>query len=229
MTPLEEALATAETMVLLGGVDIEAQKRAQIASMLTAALWYAEAVGWHVFLLRTGDKKPLLPKAHPDNVMVQKECKSACGADGHGLYDATRDPEIITRWWTEHSNAGIGTPTGLTVNGHGQVIGCGYDVVDIDPPDGIHHYLRARHSQCPPDCSSEAFCAASGPLPPIQGIAHTPRGGLHLFVPPSGLGNTSNEDMHIDTRCNGGYVALPPTRRTNGPAYTWLCRPETST
>lgn len=223
MTPLEEALATAETMVLLGAVDPELQERAQKVSMLVAARWYALEVGWYVFPLRPGDKKPLLRSAHED-VMEQKRCAGRCGQDGHGLYDATRDPEVITRWWTASPNAGIGTPTGLTMRGE-ERIGCGYDVVDIDPPDGIHHYLKARHSQCPPGCSDETFCAATGPLPPIQGIAHTPRGGLHLFVAPSGLGNTSNEEIHIDTRCNGGYVALPPSRRVDGPSYTWLCRP----
>lgn len=223
MTPLAEALATAETMVLLGAVDESEQKRASKASLLNAALWYAETVGWHVFPLRPGDKKPLLGKAHTD-IMEQKQCAGRCGQDGHGLYDASRDPELIARWWTANPNAGIGTPTGLTMRGD-QQIGCGWDVIDIDPPDGIQHYLQARHSQCPPGCSDTVFCDATGPLPPIQGIAHTPRGGLHLYVPPSGLGNTSNEDMHIDTRCNGGYVALPPTRRASAPAYTWLCRP----
>lgn len=225
MTPLEEALAKAETMVLLGGHDIEAQESAATASMGRAAAWYARVVGWHVFPLRPGDKKPLLKSAH-DDVMEQKQCAGRCGRDGHGLYDATTDIDTIQRWWTANPNAGIGTPTGLTMRGE-EVIGCGYDVVDIDPPDGILHYLSARHSQCAPGCSEDTFCAASGPLPPIQGIAMTPR-GMHLFVPPSGLGNTSNEEIHIDTRCNGGYVALPPTRRTGGQAYTWLCRPGAS-
>lgn len=228
MTPLAEALALAEAMVLTGGVVQADQERAKRADMLSAALWYAKHQKWHVFPLRAGDKKPLLPKAHPgenvEAITAQKECQGRCGRDGHGLYDATRDPDTIRRWWQQHSNAGIGTPTGLTMRGD-QVIGCGYDVVDIDPPDGIEHYLKVRHSQCPPGCSDEMFCDATGPLPPIQGIAHTPRGGLHLFVPPSGGPNTSNDTIHIDTRCNGGYVALPPTHRADSPAYTWLSRP----
>lgn len=225
MTPLEDALAIGETMMLLGGVDKEGQERAAKADLGKAALWYATEVGWHVFPLRGGDKKPLIGRAHTDP-LEQRDCHARCGLDGHGLYDATRDPQKIAQWWERNPTAGIGTPTGDTVRGNGDPIGCGFDVIDIDPPDGLTNYLKVRHSQCAPGCSQERFCPAMGPLPALQGVAHTPRGGLHLYVPPSGRGNVNNDELHIDVRATGGYVALPPTRRVGAPAYTWLRRPQ---
>lgn len=219
-------LALSDLLHSLGGVDIKAQERAASADMLTAALWYARVVGWHVFPLRAGWKTPAIGKAHPDDRAVQKACKSACGRLGHGLYDASRDEDVIREMWRRYPGAGIGTPTGTTTNGAGEVIGCGYDVIDVDPPDGFASFHAIRHSMCAPDCSSERWCPATGPLPPIVGISTTPRGGRHFWTPATGGGNTSNEDTHIDLRRNGGYAALPPTGRSGGHAYTWIKRPE---
>lgn len=209
----------------LGGVDEQAQQRAASADMLTAALWYASVVGWHVFPLRAGWKTPAIAKRHPEDRALQKACRAACGDLGHGLYDATRDEQVIREMWRKYPGAGIGTPTGTTTNGRGEVIGCGYDVIDIDPPDGYASFHAIRHSMCEPGCSSEKFCAATGPLPPIVGISMTPRGGRHFWTPASGGGNSTNEQMHVDLRRNGGYAALPPTGRAGGYAYTWIKRP----
>lgn len=209
----------------VGGIDTEAQKRAASVDMLTAAQWYAETVGWHVFPLRAGWKTPAIAKAHPDDRAIQKACKGSCGKLGHGLYDATRDPAIIAEMWRRYPGAGIGTPTGTTANGRGEIIGCGYDVIDIDPPDGHASFHAIRHSLCAPDCSAERWCDALGPLPPLLGISTTPRGGRHYWTPATGGTNSSNETQHIDLRRNGGYAALPPTGRSGGYAYTWIKRP----
>lgn len=224
--PLSE-MAYSDLLNDLGGVDIGEQKRAATADMLTAALWYATTIGWHVFPLRPGWKTPAIGKRHPDDRALQKSCRAACGELGHGLYDATRDVEVIREMWRRYPGAGIGTPTGTTQNGKGEVIGCGFDVIDIDPPDGFASFHAIRHSMCAPDCSVEQWCPATGPLPPIVGISATPRDGRHIWTPATGGGNTSNEQTHIDLRRNGGYVALPPTGRAGGHAYTWIKRPGT--
>lgn len=208
----------------LGGVDHEAQERAAKAQPLTSALYYAKTVGWCVFPLRAGDKTPAYGRAHTD-VLEQKLCRAKCGAFGHGLYDATRDPDRIAQMWTAYPDAGIGVPTGLTTNGRGEKIGCGFDVIDVDPPNGPTSFEKVRHSQCQPGCSDEQYCPALGPLPPLLGVTLTPRGGRHYWTQASGGGNSTNDDSNIDLRATGGYVALPPTRRAGGVAYTWLRPP----
>ena len=78
--------------------------------MLDRAQKYA-AVGWPVFPLAPGTKKPLIKSAHPPN----HPCKGECGNLGHGLYDATLDPELIENWWGTDGEAGanIGLRAGV--------------------------------------------------------------------------------------------------------------------
>lgn len=56
-----------------------------------AALLYVK-LGWHVFPIRAGDKRPLTE---------------------HGLHDATTDVGIIQRWWERWPDASIGVRTGV--------------------------------------------------------------------------------------------------------------------
>lgn len=58
-------------------------------SMGSAALWYA-SIGWRVFPLRVGDKRP---------------------ATRNGFKDATRDERQIREWWGQ-AEYNIGLPTG---------------------------------------------------------------------------------------------------------------------
>src|SRR5215510_10156201 len=71
-----------------------------------AALYYASR-GWRVFPIASGKKAPPLT--------------------AHGCHDATDDPAIIRRWWTEHPNANV-------------AIACGLDsdilVLDVDVKNG---------------------------------------------------------------------------------------------
>ena len=64
--------------------------------LLTAALHYA-ALGWQVFPLKPGGKKPYL--------------------GSHGLNDASNDAAMIRQWWAEHpqSNIGVRVPDGIVV------------------------------------------------------------------------------------------------------------------
>lgn len=75
-------------------------------SVLEWALYWAEN-GWPVFPLRPKDKIPLFPSPHKKGV----KCDGQCGLTGHGVLDATRDPETIRKWWSANPNAGIGGST----------------------------------------------------------------------------------------------------------------------
>ena len=79
--------------------------------MLDAALAYA-ALGWAVFPLAPGTKRPLI-------------------AGGGGFKAATRDAEQIRRWWTETPDANIGVATG-------KVSGISVVDVDIKPREDKH-------------------------------------------------------------------------------------------
>lgn len=108
----------------------------------------------------------------------------------HGFKDATTDLTTITTWWADTPQANIGLPTGLR-----------FDVVDIDPPDGF---------------TSLGELKAEGLIPEPLAYAHTPRGGMHIYVPPSGMGNGAGVLPGIDLRGQGGYVVAPPSRTDTG-------------
>lgn len=76
------------------------------------ALYWAEQ-GWPVFPLRPKDKIPLFPNPHKDEKPIpgQGRCEGQCGLVGHGVLDATRDPDKIRKWWSANPNAGIGGST----------------------------------------------------------------------------------------------------------------------
>ena len=92
---------------------------------LEYALAYA-AIGWHVFPLARGMKKPM------GNLAVR------------GHLDATIDPDRITAWWTADPEAGIG----VAMQASGLV------TVDVDPRNGGHFELErieAEHGKLEAD------------------------------------------------------------------------------
>lgn len=92
--------------------------------MLAHALRYALA-GWPVFPLQPGGKTPVIPSAHPEGDPLRGKCTGDCGRPGHGVYDATTDPEQIGDWWKRWPNANIGL-----------AIGDDMVVFDVDPRHG---------------------------------------------------------------------------------------------
>lgn len=188
---------------VIAAVDAaEVLAKARQIDMGASARYYAQKLRWPVFPLRARGKTPLTT---------------------HGFKDATRHIEQIRAWWTEWPEANIGIPTGQAEHG-----GCGYDVLDIDGPDGIRAWATIRHAQCPPNCCAQQFCPAPGPFN-IQAIAFTPGDGVdrkpgrHLYLPATGKGNTTRiNGQPLDWRGRGGYVVAPPSVGLSGVRYSWL-------
>jgi hypothetical protein len=132
---------------------------------------------------------------------------SSCSSPGkhprtrHGLNDATSDPVIVAKWWRRWPNANIGLRTGI-----------GFDVLDLDGDDGLAWLAEME--------------AIHGPLP--DGLrAKTGRGGLHIFLKPTGLGNAAHIDgRKVDFRGDGGYVVVAPS--VTVAAYEWIGDPSVS-
>lgn len=119
----------------------------------------------------------------------------------HGFKDATTDPEAIEMWWREYPQANIGIPTE------------GMLVVDVDGADNGW-----------PEDVGHAEELASSPM------SRTPGGGRHhIYKQPAGKGwrNTASQlSTKVDTRADGGYIVVPPSR-VNGGAYEWVSELDT--
>ncbi|DAZ90310.1 bifunctional DNA primase/polymerase [Mycobacteroides abscessus] len=147
-----------------------------------AAVTYATEYGWPVFPLLPGGKKPAIPKS----------------AGGNGFKDATTDVERIKKFWTKNPTCNIGVPTGIH-----------FDVIDVDPPNGMLSYLEL---------------VGDGLLPEVHGQARTPRGLFHLFIEPTGDGNSADMKPGIDYRGAGGYVVVAPSI-VGEQRYRWAVKP----
>lgn len=111
-----------------------------------------------------------------------------------GFKEATTDPDRIRRWWGTNPNYNIGLPTGIK-----------FDVIDIDMPGWSVISEDTINDLCPGDW---------------VGVAASPRGGCHIYIPASGSGNTVGMLPGIDYRGRGGYVLAAPSVTSDG-AYTW--------
>lgn len=106
-----------------------------------------------------------------------------------GLNSASRDPDQIRTWWTAYPNAMIGLNCGKS----------GIFAVDIDKKNvnGLDVYSKW-------DINDSAG---------LQSI--TPSGGMHIIF--KGTGKTStNAKTGIDTRGEGGFIILPPSKILEG-------------
>lgn len=168
---------------------------AQPSALHAAARWYA-AVGIAVFPCKPRGKAPLLKAVHPGTDPLRATCHGDCGQLGHGLYDATVDLQQIDKWWAACPQANIGIRTGLR-----------FDVIDIDGVTGYRSFGVMREE---------------GLLPSPLAWAATPRGGMHMFIAPTGDGNAAELRPGIDYRGAGGYVVAAPSIWENGRRYDWL-------
>lgn len=119
----------------------------------------------------------------------------------NGCKDATTDPERIRAWFGPgKAPSNLGVATGRTV-----------DVIDIDGPTGQRS--RLDHWDL-----FEAF--------DVLAVVSTPRaGGMHLYVPATGEGNSAAIFPGIDYRGLGGYVVAPPSATPDG-TYRFIRPPD---
>jgi Bifunctional DNA primase/polymerase, N-terminal len=98
--------------------------------------------------------------------------------------------------WTMYPEANIGLLTGI-----------GFDVLDIDGPEGkasLGRYLTSNRYR------------------PTGPVVSTGGGGLHLYFQPTGEGNRAQMLTKVDYRGIGGQVIAPPSIHPNGTVYRWL-------
>lgn len=174
---------------------------------LRAALTYATKYGWKVFpvyeVKEDGDCS--CPPSHPGRNPETKKCGNAGKhprIDGN-LTQASTDPKIITKWWSQWPNANIGLACGPS----------GVLVVDIDTDE------RSGGQ------TSLAYCEdIDGPMPDGP-RSRTGSGGEHRFfkLPTLGAGQRIRKTYApgIDLKGHGGYVVLAPSNHPKG-KYDWL-------
>lgn len=183
--------------------------------MLDWALAYAER-GWHVFQMRQGTKSfygncPRCRAGH-DNYDAEAHAQGSehCAvhpegyARCHGLWGATRNPDVITHWWTENPHANIGINCGLS----------GIACVDVD----------IKHAQDKHGDVSLALLETKHGAFPVGPRAVTASGGWHwVFQLPDthelrsstgytdGKGNKHGLGDHIDIKAVGGLMVAAPS------------------
>lgn len=139
-----------------------------MTSFLDAALSYA-ARGWPVFPCWPGKKNPVT---------------------GHGVLEATTDPDQIRAWWDKWPTANIAIATGEQ----------SVDVLDIDvEPDATGYTALAQLQE-------------AGLLTGHGTMVRTRSGGLHIYF--KGTRQRSSDARKagpVDFKAAGGYVLVPPS------------------
>lgn len=144
--------------------------------MLEHALALAEA-GYAIFPLRRGTKDGQLT--------------------AHGVRDASKDSEQITKWWTTHPDANIAIAMGR-VSGI-----CG---IDVDYKDGADPNFMTR-------------------IPPTV-AERTPSGGMHPYFkyPDGGIRNNKKIEQGVTVRSDGYYFVVSPSTFGEKGKYEWIGR-----
>ncbi len=161
--------------------------------------WALEYAARGVPVLPLHGKLPRIPAAHSPGDPRYQQCKGECGRLGHGVHDATCDPDQVGELWRRWPHANIGLRTGVL-----------FDVIDVDGQRGRHSLQR--------------FLADRAGGVPIGGPrVRTGSGvGWHLYVAPTGLPDTIGVLDSVDYRAAGRYVVAPPSRHSHtGRPYVW--------
>jgi len=160
------------------------------------ALDYAER---GIPVLPLHGKLPRVPAAHTPGDPLYGQCKGECGREGHGVHDATTDPDQVRAWWRRWSQTNIGLRTGVR-----------FDVIDVDGPQGRDSLQRflAEHAEGVP---------IGGPR-----VRTGSGAGWHLYVAPTGLPDRIGVLEGVDYRAADRYVVAPPSRHAHtGRPYVW--------
>lgn len=160
-------------------MQIFQQNRTQCMSapLLERALACAEQ-GWAVFPLVPNTKRPMT---------------------ANGFKDASKSPETIKRWWTDHPNANIGLRTGAA---------SGIVAVDVDVKGNVN--------------GMKSLSTLNGGMTPTL-TAVTPSGGRHLYYlcPVGGLRSRNGLLPGVDIKADGGYIVACGSV-IDGKIYEWL-------
>ncbi len=161
------------------------------------ALRYAET-GLPVFPVSAGCKTRC---GDPQCAEICRDAKKPLVSGG--FKSATTDPAIIEGWREKYPEAMIGMPTGDA---------SGLSVVDLDTKHGkdgrqvFDSYLEEHGEEWPETVEAE-----------------TPSGGSHLiFQNEPGSSSRTGVLPGVDTRGEGGYVVLSPSRLADGRKYKLL-------
>lgn len=162
--------------------------------MLRAALMYADTLEWPVVPLHTPTPNGGCSCLNPKCESPGKHPRTIAG-----LKEATTNSDTIRRWWTMWPDANIGVPTGVP---------SGLIVIDVDGAQG------------------ETALAAYGSVPPTPTVL-TGKGRHLYFAHPGvevrnsgGRGRRKLGEL-LDSRGDGGYVVVPPSRHASGRVYEW--------
>jgi Bifunctional DNA primase/polymerase, N-terminal/Primase C terminal 1 (PriCT-1) len=125
--------------------------------------------------------------------------RSKVPATAHGFKDASKDPELIRKWWSENPLFNVAVATGEP---------SGVFVVDQDGVDGTAG-LRKLEGRCGELPDTLAACTANG---------------MHLYFRWPGKPvpcSASKLGPSVDIRGDGGYVLVPPSIHPTGKRYAW--------
>ncbi len=172
-------------------------QRPSARELAICALTYA-SFGFAVLPLHSAQQDKLCACRRPDCQNVGKH-----PIPPNGLHAATRDPEVIARWWREHPEANLGIRTGRD---------SGIVVVDVDPRHAGEESLMQIERRY-------------GRLPETP-EAITGSGGRHFFFRHPGNADIRNATAlggfpGIDLRGDGGYVVAVPSVHQSGRTYEW--------
>ena len=208
-------------------------------SRADVAHWWIEHA--HVFPLQPGTKKPYANC---------RRCRAgACAAEPcpclaaerpcHGMRAATRDPELIHRWWTAQPDANIGIATGPS---HLLVVDLDAHTDAPAPAEiapGIPALPGTRSGWEAWDAITAHYGAEWSTHTETLAVL-TPSDGLHLYYrrPPEVhvTSSSGRAGWQVDIRAMGGYVVAPGSQTPAGeyvrvsagldiaPAPGWLAR-----
>lgn len=129
----------------------------------------------------------------------------------HGLNDWFDDPASARELWSAHPELNIGIVCGTP--SHGLV------VLDIDEDDD-----RGKHGLD----ALNGWEDVRGELPSTA-VAITGRGGFHYLyrTDRTNIRPSTNAELAVDVRADGGYIVAPPSIHPNGIPYRWMdgCAP----
>ena len=139
--------------------------------------------------------------------LIPKRKEPSCD---HGFKEATTNVQTIEQWWSEYQSDNVAIACG-EVNGNIGVID-----IDFDAEEGKNGYGFL-----------EAWEREYGQLPQTWTVK-TARGGKHLYYRFEGETphNSTNEQLAIDFRGEGGYVMVPPSIHPNGKRVEWETSPD---